>query len=80
MAATFKLKFMALLLVYCLLVLGERRSESWVAKACPQYCLQVAYMTCPSSGEKRLPGRCNCCMAPKNCTLHLCDGSSWTCS
>ncbi|GLT27090.1 hypothetical protein SLA2020_491290 [Shorea laevis] len=48
-------------------------------KACPLYCLDVEYMTCNSSGEKRLNPACNCCLAPKNCTLHLADGTSMNC-
>ncbi|KAG8633423.1 hypothetical protein MANES_18G104000v8 [Manihot esculenta] len=46
---------------------------------CPLYCLDVDYMTCPSSGEEKLSPSCNCCLAPKNCTLHLSDGSSIYC-
>ncbi|KAL4196819.1 hypothetical protein AMTRI_Chr04g248120 [Amborella trichopoda] len=48
--------------------------------ACPLYCLDVGYMTCPSSGLQRLPGKCNCCLAPKGCTLHLRDGSLLHCN
>ncbi|KAF9661594.1 hypothetical protein SADUNF_Sadunf19G0085000 [Salix dunnii] len=50
-----------------------------IAKACPQYCLDVDYMTCKSSGDKKLDSACNCCLAPKNCTLHLADGSLVQC-
>ncbi|OAY64864.1 hypothetical protein ACMD2_26531 [Ananas comosus] len=50
------------------------------AVACPQYCLDVSYVTCTSSGKERLPARCNCCLAGKGCTLHLSDGSQMTCS
>ncbi|KAJ8769859.1 hypothetical protein K2173_008941 [Erythroxylum novogranatense] len=49
------------------------------AKACPLYCLEVDYMTCQSSGYQKLPPRCNCCLAPKNCTLHLTGGTSVQC-
>ncbi|KAJ9167188.1 hypothetical protein P3X46_021856 [Hevea brasiliensis] len=49
------------------------------AIACPLYCLDVDYMTCQSSGDKKLSPRCNCCLAPKNCTLHLSDGTSLYC-
>ncbi|KAJ0232010.1 hypothetical protein HA466_0294840 [Hirschfeldia incana] len=48
--------------------------------ACPLYCLQVQYMTCPSSGDEKLPPRCNCCLAPKNCTLHLSGSTSINCT
>ncbi|RLN25090.1 uncharacterized protein C2845_PM07G04690 [Panicum miliaceum] len=37
----------------------------------PQYCLEMDYVTCPSSGAEKLPARCNCCLTPKGCTLHL---------
>lgn len=51
-----------------------------VAKACPLYCLEVDYMTCPSSGDKKLDPKCNCCLAPKGCTLHLSSGTSMLCA
>lgn len=50
------------------------------AVACPQFCLDVDYVTCPSSGSEKLPASCNCCMTPKGCTLHLSDGTQQTCS
>ncbi|WCJ44243.1 serine-type endopeptidase inhibitors [Euphorbia peplus] len=50
------------------------------AKACPLYCLEVEYMTCESSGDKKFRPSCiNCCLAPKDCTLHLPDGSYIPC-
>ncbi|XP_065847145.1 proteinase inhibitor PSI-1.2 [Euphorbia lathyris] len=50
------------------------------ARACPLYCLQVDYMTCESTGSNKLTPSCiNCCLAPKDCTLHLVDGSSIHC-
>ncbi|KAJ4842058.1 hypothetical protein Tsubulata_037974 [Turnera subulata] len=36
-------------------------------------------MTCQSSGDKKLDPHCNCCLAPKNCTLHLSGGTSVKC-
>ncbi|CAO2203031.1 unnamed protein product [Urochloa humidicola] len=59
-----------------LLGLGQERME---ATACPLYCLDVAYVTCPSSGAEKLPARCNCCLTPKGCTLHLSDGTQMAC-
>ncbi|XP_057838768.1 uncharacterized protein LOC131048718 [Cryptomeria japonica] len=49
--------------------------------ACPQYCLDVAYTTCTSSGDQHLRSYCNCCLVPNghNCTLHLTDGSHRSC-
>ncbi|KAF8025554.1 hypothetical protein BT93_F2405 [Corymbia citriodora subsp. variegata] len=50
------------------------------ADACPLYCLDVDYMTCPSTGDEHLSPQCNCCLAPEGCTLHLTDGTSVYCS
>ncbi|XP_017228338.1 proteinase inhibitor PSI-1.2 [Daucus carota subsp. sativus] len=63
-----------------LLASGMLLEAGGVAKACYLYCLQVDYMTCPSSGEEKLEPKCNCCLAPKGCTLHLSGGSSMLCS
>ncbi|KAB1213709.1 hypothetical protein CJ030_MR5G004852 [Morella rubra] len=30
-------------------------------------------------GDEKLDPKCNCCLAPKNCTLHLADGTSVHC-
>ncbi|KAG2691265.1 hypothetical protein I3843_08G002000 [Carya illinoinensis] len=74
-----------LLLVYGAILLGSINPQIknfmiMSVKACPLYCLDVEYMTCPSSGEKiKLNPSCNCCLAPKNCTLHLADGTSVYC-
>ncbi|KAB1213712.1 hypothetical protein CJ030_MR5G004855 [Morella rubra] len=67
-----------LLLVYGAILLGNN-PEKISARVCPRFCLDVEYMTCPSSGDKKLDSRCNCCLAPKNCTLHLADGTSVHC-
>ncbi|KAK4741048.1 hypothetical protein SAY87_024636 [Trapa incisa] len=73
-------------LVVLLVVFGafllENNNKVFVTSttACLQYCLDVDYMTCPSTGEEQLSPRCNCCMAPQGCTLHLSDGTSITCS
>ncbi|KDP42393.1 hypothetical protein JCGZ_02450 [Jatropha curcas] len=67
------------LLVLPLLILYGIIAASVRAEACPLYCLDVEYMTCESSGEEKLSPRCNCCLAPKNCTLHLSDGTSIFC-
>ncbi|GMY29442.1 proteinase inhibitor PSI-1.2 [Fagus crenata] len=68
-----------LLVLYGAILLGMN-PEEMSAKACPLYCLDVEYMTCQSSGEKKLNPKCNCCLAPKNCTLHLVDGNSVYCN
>ncbi|GMH24313.1 hypothetical protein Nepgr_026156 [Nepenthes gracilis] len=78
MAATFKLKFMALLLVYSMILLAQT-DETWGARACPLYCLaDVSYMTCPSSSNKKLTASCNCCLshAAKGCVLRSSDGKA----
>ncbi|CAD6232292.1 unnamed protein product [Miscanthus lutarioriparius] len=69
------------LLLIGVVLLGQQGQEGIEgAVACPQYCLEVDYVTCPSSGSEKLPTRCNCCLAPKGCTLHLSDGTQQTCS
>jgi len=41
------------------------------AIVCPNVCMDYAgYMTCPSSGIKQLNPPCNCCYAPKGCTIY----------
>ncbi|CAO2193158.1 unnamed protein product [Urochloa humidicola] len=67
------------LLMIGLVLLGQGQEGMEAAVACPQYCLEVDYVTCPSSGSEKLPARCNCCMAGKGCTLHLSDGTQQTC-
>ncbi|XP_042519940.1 proteinase inhibitor type-2 TR8 [Macadamia integrifolia] len=79
MAAT-RVTILALLLLYGIIIMGDTHGRSVVAKACPLYCLDVDYMTCASSGEEKLTGQCNCCLAPKNCTLHLKDGTTVSCT
>ncbi|XP_019084969.1 PREDICTED: uncharacterized protein LOC104712786 [Camelina sativa] len=65
--ATHKIWVMSLIIVGA--ILGGVIPETKTVIACPLYCLQVEYMTCSSSGDEKLPPRCNCCLAPKNCTL-----------
>ncbi|NP_001105983.1 uncharacterized protein LOC100037813 precursor [Zea mays] len=76
-ASKFYVASCALLLIGVVL-LGQQGIDG--AVACPQFCLDVDYVTCPSSGSEKLPARCNCCMTPKGCTLHLSDGTQQTCS
>ncbi|KAL9248623.1 hypothetical protein AKJ16_DCAP13146 [Drosera capensis] len=69
-----------LLLLVCGMVLMASATS---AKACPLYCLGgVVYATCPSSGTKKLPAGCNCCLSGlsgRGCTLHFNDGSTRPC-
>nr|CAB3476684.1 unnamed protein product [Digitaria exilis] len=69
----------ALLLIGLVLLGQGQEGIDGAVVACPQICLDVDYVTCPSSGDEKLPARCNCCMTPKNCTLHLTDGTQTTC-
>ncbi|GAB2272944.1 hypothetical protein Dimus_007758 [Dionaea muscipula] len=69
-----KLNFsLMILLLYGMLLLGQVHESK--GKECPQFCQRVEYMTCPSSGHKKLEGHCNCCLtnASKGCTLHIAD-------
>ncbi|EHA8588615.1 putative proteinase inhibitor PSI-1.2 [Cocos nucifera] len=80
MACT-KLPVMMLLLLSGMVLFAELQSSTGGVMACPQYCLvDVEYVTCTSSGDQKLPARCNCCNAPKDCTLHLSDGTRVSCS
>ncbi|KAL6890585.1 hypothetical protein ACP4OV_008840 [Aristida adscensionis] len=78
--ATSRLRITCGLFLIGVVLLAGSGGEGMEAVACPQYCLEVDYVTCPSSGAKKLPARCNCCMTPKGCTLHFSDGTQQTCS
>ncbi|XP_022719793.1 uncharacterized protein LOC111277662 isoform X2 [Durio zibethinus] len=67
-----------ILVLFLLYVLSS--SANVEAKVCPFYCLDVVYMTCKASSDEKLKAECNCCLAPKDCTLHLSDGSSVDCN
>ncbi|KAJ0985239.1 hypothetical protein J5N97_003595 [Dioscorea zingiberensis] len=69
-----------LLILSGMTMFQENKSGCMGVIACPQYCLDVAYMTCTSSANQHLPGKCNCCLAPKGCILHLNDGSQVNCT
>ncbi|KAM3300688.1 hypothetical protein ACQJBY_041613 [Aegilops geniculata] len=82
--ATSRLHIACALLLAGVVLLGTNQ-EGMEAVACPQYCLEVDYITCPSSGSQKLPARCNCCMAPKGsnnlvqsseCVRTISDGST----
>ncbi|XP_073099027.1 uncharacterized protein [Elaeis guineensis] len=79
MACT-KLSVMMLLLLSGMVLFAELQSSTGGVMACPLYCLDVKYVTCTSSGDKKLPATCNCCLTPKDCTLHLSDGTQLSCS
>ncbi|KAB1204730.1 hypothetical protein CJ030_MR8G002618 [Morella rubra] len=74
------LGFTVLLLVYGVILLGNYPEKIMSAPPCPFPCfVDVEYVTCPSSGDKKLDPQCSCCLAPKNCTLHLADGTLIQC-
>ncbi|KAM0940970.1 putative proteinase inhibitor I20 [Dioscorea sansibarensis] len=75
-----KFSIFLLLILSGMILFHGNKCGCMAVSACPQYCLEVAYMTCTSSGNKQLPGRCNCCFASKDCTLHLSDGSQVNCA
>ncbi|KAL9236372.1 hypothetical protein vseg_011052 [Gypsophila vaccaria] len=80
MKSTLNSRFILLLIISSVILMGDTNSgSSRVVMACPQYCLDTAYVTCPSSGDQQLPARCNCCMTPKGCTLHFPDGTFQNC-
>ncbi|MQM16246.1 hypothetical protein Taro_049198 [Colocasia esculenta] len=76
-----KVPLSALLLLTGLLLLGEAIQGGHAAVICPQFCVLGKYMTCRSSGKKRLPSRCNCCYVPKGdgCVIHLSNGKKLRC-
>ncbi|XP_059630327.1 uncharacterized protein LOC132273382 [Cornus florida] len=78
MAAT-RVGNMALLLVLFGVVLLGNNMAHGIVRPCPLICLGADYMTCTSSGAEKLSPSCNCCMAPKDCTLHFADGTSDYC-
>ncbi|XP_062165216.1 proteinase inhibitor PSI-1.2-like [Alnus glutinosa] len=66
------------LLLLCGAILLSVNPETARAKLCPQICTaDIAYMTCPSSGNEHLtPPACNCCFAGEGCTLYYADGTA----
>ncbi|GLT24980.1 hypothetical protein SLA2020_001390 [Shorea laevis] len=76
MASTKEVSILLLLILFA----AMRTPANAQAKVCPLYCLQAQYMTCESSGEEKLKPACNCCLAPKNCTIYLADGTSKYCN
>ncbi|KAL9265170.1 hypothetical protein AKJ16_DCAP16975 [Drosera capensis] len=85
MAHNMKSSIIFIILVQGMILLGqasESTGATAVNKLCPLFCLRVEYMTCPSSGDKKLPAQCNCCLtvASKGCTLHITDGPLLHCN
>ncbi|XAR53449.1 hypothetical protein NMG60_11022003 [Bertholletia excelsa] len=71
---------LVVLLVYGIILLGANLEGAFV-EACPQYCVDAAYVTCESSGNTKLTPSCtNCCfLAGKGCTIYYNDGTSQAC-
>ncbi|CAN4104896.1 unnamed protein product [Withania somnifera] len=65
------------LLLLCVVLLGSNYVEFAEGKICPQVCdPNIGYMTCPSTGHKKLYPKCiNCCKAGKGCKLYRKNGS-----
>lgn len=66
-------------------VLAFGAEGNW-KQACPPYCLQVSYTSCPVRGEEvHSQPYCNCCFLEEaipdgvNCTLYLTDDSKFPC-
>ncbi|PIN00801.1 hypothetical protein CDL12_26699 [Handroanthus impetiginosus] len=74
-SAGLRFQLLSILIYACVISVGINMVSS---KACPLYCLDVVSMTC--NGTEVNFTRCNCCLAPKGCTLHLADGRSVYCS
>uniref|UniRef100_A0A6V7QV76 Uncharacterized protein n=1 Tax=Ananas comosus var. bracteatus TaxID=296719 RepID=A0A6V7QV76_ANACO len=54
--------------------------QSSEAKICPLFCMRAKYMTCRSSGHKKLRPACNCCLVEgKGCIIHLLDSHKLEC-
>jgi len=57
-------------------LLGGNLKNVDAQKICPRFCYDnVAYMTCPSTGDKHLYPKCNCCLASTGCVLYEIDGT-----
>ncbi|XP_060178862.1 proteinase inhibitor type-2 TR8 [Lycium barbarum] len=72
-----KVGILSLLLLSGIFLLGIEVENANAQKMCLQYCdPEVAYMTCPSSGDKQINEVCvNCCTAGEGCKLFRTDGS-----
>ncbi|OAY75919.1 hypothetical protein ACMD2_12495 [Ananas comosus] len=61
-------------------LLGWELQSAAAQAPCNLICFDnVLYVTCTSSGGKKLPPMCSCCYLPDDCTLHLSDGTSINC-
>ncbi|KAI3464348.1 hypothetical protein Pfo_021011 [Paulownia fortunei] len=70
-------RFQVLAILMCGMFLLGINLVSVSIEACPLICYDVVSMTC--NGTTVNPTRCNCCGAPKGCTLHLANGASVYC-
>nr|XP_009609049.1 proteinase inhibitor PSI-1.2-like [Nicotiana tomentosiformis]XP_009609787.1 proteinase inhibitor PSI-1.2-like [Nicotiana tomentosiformis] len=75
--AFYKSSILSLLLLSGIFLLGINEVKYVNAKSCLQFCdNEVAYMTCPSSGDEQISPVCvNCCTADEGCKLFRTDGS-----
>ncbi|KAK6775761.1 hypothetical protein RDI58_026762 [Solanum bulbocastanum] len=75
--ASYRIGVLALVLLSGMILL-EIGKEGYVdAQACTRECdAEVAYMTCPSSGDDKISPVCvNCCSASVDCKLFRQDNS-----
>ncbi|KAG5601429.1 hypothetical protein H5410_032799 [Solanum commersonii] len=72
-----KVGILSLLLLSGIFLLGIEVEYGNAQKMCIQVCdSEVAYMTCPSSGDEKITEECvNCCTANEGCKLYRADGS-----
>ncbi|KAM3233264.1 Proteinase inhibitor type-2 CEVI57 [Capsicum chinense] len=72
-----KVGILSLLLLSGIFLLGIEVEYGNAQKMCLQVCdPEVAYMTCPSSGDEKMSDVCvNCCTAAVGCKLFRSDGS-----
>ncbi|KAJ8560286.1 hypothetical protein K7X08_004344 [Anisodus acutangulus] len=72
-----KVGILSLLLLSGIFMLGIEVENANAQKTCLQFCdPEVAYMTCPSSGDEHITEVCvNCCTANEGCKLFRTDGS-----
>ncbi|CAN4110478.1 unnamed protein product [Withania somnifera] len=75
--AGYRIGVLALLLFSGIILLGISKEGYVDAKRCTRECdPEVAYMTCPSSGDEKISPVCvNCCSADVDCKLFREDNS-----
>ncbi|XP_057533111.1 proteinase inhibitor PSI-1.2-like [Amaranthus tricolor] len=76
-----KVRVATLLFIFGLIMMvgiGQvKKVDAQRPNICPQICYDnLDYMTCPSTGYKKLEPSCSCCMAPEDgCILYFTNGN-----